>query len=883
MKNKKRKDIEWRYFSPRGFSEMEWYVAFILVVTSLLLGWTSIMSMLGFNISFSNILYLHDFLFTWIFDIVVVGAMLLVLYISNYRKTKLKDLERKVRTLNEEIEGSIIIADDIRDGHDINADDLGHSQLAQTLLNLGANLKETRIKEQNFTWVSKGKEQISDILRIHTEMEELAHSVIEQIVSYYEAAQAAFFIREGDMLRTVTQYAYGRKRFEKQDIKIGIGLIGAAAYERQIIYRTEIPDDYFTITSGLMGHSKPKSLLIIPLKQEDEVLGVIEISFFQGSLPQHFMELAEEIGVMVGGTLSNLRSTERTKQLLKDSQEMTETLRKNEEQLNQNAREMKEARDNLEVSNAELARKIDQINIQQKKQDAMLSNASEFISIYNANREVVYESPSMKRILGYEQDEDVHGMDEEWMMPNSFKKVTAMFDYLLDTPGGEKVIEYTYLKKNSERIYLETQGRNLLHDPAIRGLIFNTRDVTERKMRENEEKKTGRMKSLSENSPDVIIRTSLKGKILYANPAAAKFLGLESAEAAKECVISELLEEESFSEFVVSVLKTVKKSKQKESAELQMGEKVKKFMEIKGIPEFDDGGAVDSVLFTMHDVTEIKLLEQEAQKAKEDVMSSINYAKRIQFALLPEQMHLKDHFPNSFMFYRPKNVVSGDFPWLFHKDDVTYMAVVDCTGHGVPGALLSIIGYLMLDNIVSNNPELTPAEVLDILHESVRDALKQRTSDANAGDGMDLGLIRLDHAKRELQFAGAHRPMYFLRRKDTSLPFDGEDNCIFKEYDGTRKGIGGKPLPNGRKEKSFANNIIEYNDGDRFFIFSDGLPDQLGGEEHKKFFTRRVKEWLARNVNESIAATSRDLEKTFYEWKGFDKQVDDVLLIGVEL
>ena len=488
----------------------------------------------------------------------------------------------------------------------------------------------------------------------------------------------------------------------------------------------------------------------------------------------------------------------------------------------------------------------------------------------------------MKRILGYDQDEDVHGMDEEWMMPNSFRKVQSMFDYLISTPGGEMKIEYTYLKKNNERIYLETQGRNLLHDPAIRGLIFNTRDVTERKMRENEEKKTGRMKSLSENSPDVIIRTSMKGKILYSNPAAAKFLKLDNPDQAKEKIFTDLIEDEAFLNFVMGVLKTIKKTKKQESVEVELGDKLKKYMEVKAIPEFDDNGSVDSVLFTIHDVTEIKQLEQEAQKAKEDVMSSINYAKRIQFALLPEENEVQRFFPDSFMFYRPKNVVSGDFPWLYHVGDVTYLAVVDCTGHGVPGALLSIIGYLLLSNIVSNNPTLTPAEVLDLLHEAVRDALKQRTSDANAGDGMDCGLIRLDHAKGELQFAGAHRPMYFLHRSRTG-EFDQGDNCRFQEFEGTRKGIGGKPLPNGRKEKSFANNIIEYEKGDRLFIFSDGLPDQLGGEEHKKFFTRRVKEWLARNIDESLPATSRDLTKTFYEWKGFDKQVDDVLLIGIEL
>lgn len=879
---KKNKKIYWGYFSPKGFSELQWYAAAVIVVSVLLVGWTSMMGLLGFNVSFFNILYLHHHLFAWLFDAAILSMLAATLYIANFKKQRLSKLQADMKRLEDVISGSITIAEDIREGHDIDRSRMVSSELGQTLLNLGASLQDTRQREFNFNWVTKGKEKISDILRVHTRIDDLAEATIEGIISYCGAVQAAFYILEGDTLRTVTQYAYDRKRFEKDEIKIGRGLIGAAAYEKQLIYRTEIPDDYFTITSGLIGRSKPKSLLIIPLRQEEEVQGVIEVSFFQPSLPDYYMLLAEEIGTMVGSTLYNLKINERTETLLKESQQMTATLRKNEEQLNENAREMREAKENLEITNSELARKIDEIKIAQKKQDAMLSNASEFISIYNADREVEYESPSMKRILGYGPEENVHGMDEEWMMPNSYKKVSAMFDYLLATPGGEMKIEYTYLKKNNERIYLETQGKNLLHDPAIRGLIFNTRDVTERKMRENEEKKTGRMKSLSENSPDVIIRTSMKGKILYSNPAAAKFLGIDSAEKAKEKSLVDLVDDDAFRNFITTVLKSIRKTKKQEGTELEMGQKDKTYLEVKAIPELDDNGSVDSTLFTIHDVTEIKRLEQEAQKAREDVMSSINYAKRIQFALLPEEAEIQERFPSSFMFYRPKNIVSGDFPWIFSCGDVTYLAVVDCTGHGVPGALLSIIGYLLLSNIVSNNPDLNPAEILGMLHEAVRDALKQKTSEANAGDGMDLGLVRVDPAARQIQFAGAHRPLYYIHKNRTGA-FDEGDDCRFQEYEGTRKGIGGKPLPNGRKEKDFANNVIDYETGDRFFVFSDGLPDQLGGEEHKKFFTRRVKEWLARNVDESMTSTSKDLVKTFYDWKGTDKQVDDVLLIGVEL
>lgn len=882
MKRHKKKYIDLGGFTPRGFTELQWYAALVVVVSVLLVGWTSMMGLLGFNVSFANVVYLHHHLFAWLFDALVVAVLAAVLYVANFKRESRSRQRDETAGLRGDIADSMAIADDIVAGRDIDRARIGVSQLGQKLLDLGVSLQDTRQKEASLNWVARGKEKISDILRARTKVDDLAQVAIEGIISYCNAVQAAFYVLEGDTLRMVAQYAYDRKRFERGELKVGVGLIGAAAYERQTIYRTEVPDDYFTITSGLIGSSRPKSLLIIPLKQDEEVQGVVEVAFLQEALPPHYLLLADEVGAVVGATLYNLKASEKTETLYREAQQLNASMRKKQAQLDANAVEMRKAQQDLEDANVELGRKIEEIEAAQKMQDAMLRNASEFISIYDAQGRVTYESPSMKRILGYDPDDDVHGMDEDLMSAPSWRKVQAMFDYLRATPGGEQKIEYTFFSKKKDRkIHLETRGKNLLHDPAIGGLIFNTRDVTERRMRELEEKKTGRMKSLSENSPDIIIRTSLKGKIQYSNPAAAKFLGGDSSQ--KERMLLDLVAEQSFRNFAATVLKNIGRNRRQETAELEFGDKDKTYMEVKAIPEFDDDGKVDSALFTIHDITAIKQLEQEAQKAREDVEASIKYAYRIQFALLPEERDIKARFEQSFMFYKPKNIVSGDFPWLMPHGDVTWMAVVDCTGHGVPGALLSVIGYLLLSNIVRNNPDLTPAEVLDRLHEAVRDALKQRTSEANAGDGMDLGLVRVDPAARQMQFAGAHRPLYYLHQNRAG-GFDGDDGR-FQEFDGTRKGIGGKPLPNGRPEKPFANNVIDYEPGDRFFIFSDGLPDQLGGDEpvKKKFFTRRVKEWLAKNMDNDMNKTGGALRQTFREWKGGAKQVDDVLLIGVQL
>ncbi|MCQ2203420.1 MAG: PAS domain S-box protein [Bacteroidales bacterium] len=884
MKDKKDK-LDIKYLSPAGFSEVQWYAALISVLAMLLIGWTSIISLLGLNVTLSNIAYMHRYIFVWIFDMTVVALLMLCLYLANFRRIKLSTLASNIESLQSQIDSSIVMAGKIGAGQSIEGMiGSSDSDLHKTLLKLGKNLMETKEKESQFSWVTRGKEKVSDILRSHNKIDELAVETLIGITQYYEAVQGAFFILEGDELRTLTQYAYNRRRYETKTIKVGTGLIGAAAYERQIIYRTDVPEDYFTITSGMMGEQKPRSIIIIPLMQEDVVQGVIELAFFKKRLPQHYLSLAEELGKVIGATIYNLKINERTAQLLRESQEMTATLKKNEEQLQQNALEMLEAKENVEMSNRELAVKIQEVENGQKRLQALLTNASEFISIYNEDREVTFESPSIRRILGYEPNDTVHGMDEDMMTPKGFRSVTGMFDYLLDTPGGEMTIQYTYLKKNGDKIFLETQGKNLLHDPAIRGLIFNTRDITERIRAEREERMKSRMQSLSENSPDMIIRTSTNGKIVYVNPAASKFLQREVVDL-MSMKINELDPSMSIVDFISSALKLLKKTHTKTESELQIElEGEERIVEVRAIPEFGESGdELESVLFQAHDVTQMKKQEEEIKEKNKSIQDSINYALRIQKALLPEVQDYQKYFPKTFMMYFPKNTVSGDFPWFYHFDNVYYIAAVDCTGHGVPGALLSLIGTLLLNNIVETGQDLTAAQLLDKLHAAVRRALKQDDPDRpdNGRDGMDLGLCRIDTEKHELQFAGAHRPLYYMRGSE------------FTEYKGSRKGIGGIPLP-GRPEPDFENNVIEYQPGDRFYVFSDGLPDQLDGQKKKKYQTKRFKELLDRTAEKEIKEIYEEVHNDFINvWMRNDpaeteadirtRQVDDVLLIGVEL
>jgi serine phosphatase RsbU (regulator of sigma subunit) len=194
---------------------------------------------------------------------------------------------------------------------------------------------------------------------------------------------------------------------------------------------------------------------------------------------------------------------------------------------------------------------------------------------------------------------------------------------------------------------------------------------------------------------------------------------------------------------------------------------------------------------------------------------------------------------------------------------------VDCTGHGVPGALLSFVGYFLLNNIVDRDRKITASEVCDLLHFGVRKTLKQESEEAEARDGMDIALCKINHIDREIQYAGAHRPLYLLR------------NGELLEHKGDRKAIGG--IPHRKKEEErFTNYSIKYKRGDKFFFFSDGLPDQLGGPEGKKYSPKRIRELILENKNLPIEKYCNLFTDDFEGWKGDGKQIDDVLLIGIE-
>jgi serine phosphatase RsbU (regulator of sigma subunit)/HAMP domain-containing protein len=269
----------------------------------------------------------------------------------------------------------------------------------------------------------------------------------------------------------------------------------------------------------------------------------------------------------------------------------------------------------------------------------------------------------------------------------------------------------------------------------------------------------------------------------------------------------------------------------------------------------------------------VKQKEEIQEKTKEletlfkQVTDSIHYAKRIQEAILPPLSLVKSILPESFILYKPKDIVSGDFYWIDKKNDWSYFAAVDCTGHGVPGAFMSIVGYNLLKDILNNSNAITPASIMDKMNDGVANTLHSGSSDNQTKDGMDMTLCALNYNTLELQFAGAFNPLYIVRNNEL-LQFKADKFPIGMFI--------------GEKQH-FTNNSIQLQNGDHVYIFSDGYADQFGGSKGKKFMAGNFRELLKEMSNLPIENQSINLNQTIEEWRGNLEQVDDILVIGIKV
>ncbi len=264
----------------------------------------------------------------------------------------------------------------------------------------------------------------------------------------------------------------------------------------------------------------------------------------------------------------------------------------------------------------------------------------------------------------------------------------------------------------------------------------------------------------------------------------------------------------------------------------------------------------------------IEKQKEEIEEQKKHIMDSIYYARRIQNAILPSFHVIDNYLKDYFILYLPKDIVSGDFYWMNGIDGLCMIAAVDCTGHGVPGAFMSIVGFNQMNYAVSVKKARSAASIMDELNAGVISTLNENVSDSSIKDGMDMALCIFDFKRMNLEFAGANNPILLIR--------DGEVTM----YKGDRFPIG---VYEGSVPKPFSNNEIDIRTGDCVYMFSDGYPDQFGGPDNKKFMLRKFQE-LLRDVHSMPMNKQKEiLAQRLTEWRGDNEQVDDILVIGIRV
>lgn len=741
--------------------------------------------------------------------------------------------------------------------------------LGTALINMRDSIQESERKDRERNWIVTGVAEIGDILRSHNNLEELGDEVVAYVCEKINAIQGAFYVvndedKENTFIEMKASYAYNKKKHLKAQFKFAEGLIGQSAIEQDTILRTEIPYDYVTVTSGLLGDQRPEALLIVPLITNEQVYGVIEFAGFE-KFSARDVKFVEEISLIIARTVFNIKVNEKTRRLLSESQKMSNELQEQQEVLRQNAEEMQATQEELQRTNQQLEEQIDEVERTQKRMASLLENASEVITIYEEDGQIRYISPSVQRILGYSQQEMIGKSDNLYIKGEGKEVFDDMFRRLLENPVESVTVQYVYQTKFNNEVWVETTGNNLLHDPAVKGIVLNSRDITERKRAEQEERMRSKMQSLSENSPDLITRFDQEGTFFYINPTIETYTGKKP-----DHFLHKPLREADLNEGIVEewlrILSDVKESQQKVAKEVNFpAEDGEHIMHVNAIPEYNEEQDIESVLLVSHDITERKQIELEIQNKNKKINDSINYAQRIQGAILPDNRVIRDVFPESFIFYKAKDVVSGDFPWFLQRGDDIFIAAVDCTGHGVPGALISLIGYFLLNDIVRSRKVTDPGEILDQLDEGVTQTLRQDSDDSKSKDGMDIALCRIN--KNQVQYAGAHRPLYHMQK--------GEMN----EIKGDKFPIGGGIFKN---QTNFSTHSIKMSKGDSIYFCSDGFPDQFGGPDNRKFGPKRTRAIIQEHHDRPMDEVHDIMVKSWTEWQGEEKQTDDVLMIGIK-
>ncbi|HTB05809.1 MAG TPA: PAS domain S-box protein [Bacteroidia bacterium] len=488
------------------------------------------------------------------------------------------------------------------------------------------------------------------------------------------------------------------------------------------------------------------------------------------------------------------------------------------------------------------------------------------ILLLDVNGTVMTWNKGAERIKGYKSEEIIGKNFSLFYTQEDREKKLPEKLIALATLKGKAIDEGWRMKKDGTRFW----GSILItgiHDEnkKLAGFSKITRDLTEKR-------NTG----IIEDAGDVLYTTDARGLFTYISKRCSVLTEYSSEELLGKH-FSILIAQEWQARVRHNYHEQVKNKVHKTAMEFLVNTKTghEKWVEQVVILQLEKD-SVKGFHCIVRDITERKkatllLAEQKKiiEQKNKDILDSINYAKLIQDAIFPPEELIKELLPQSFILFKPKDIISGDFFWVEKFDNKTYIAAVDCTGHGVPGALLSIVGYNLLSKSVNEHGYTKPSEILNRLSSGINKTLRQTIENSGIKDTMDIALCSIDRATNTLEFAGAYNSLYLIRKNELI------------EIEADRFPIG---VFLGGELQKFTNHEMPLEKGDTIYLYSDGYPDQFGGPNGKKLKYKGFKDILLSMQQMPINEQKDTLNRTIEEWKWMsEEQTDDILIIGIRI
>ncbi len=449
--------------------------------------------------------------------------------------------------------------------------------------------------------------------------------------------------------------------------------------------------------------------------------------------------------------------------------------------------------------------------------------------------------------------------------------------YNSERKGKELILRKAELEKNTLEIERQKNQKLIMMIIFGLGTIFTWfvvysffKNRKKNKLLKSQNDELEKLSIVAKEIDSTVIITDKNGKIEWINEGGIAMYDLttQDMQARIDNNITETTNFEGLKEIIDKCVKS-KKSSYYTSKHLKKTGSIL-WVQTTLTPILDNDGEVHKIVFIDTNVSavkksEVKLTEQKAllEKTNNLITDSFNYAKRIQQAVLPSYDAMSLVWQQYFASLNPKDIVSGDFYWFYEKDDKKYLAVVDCTGHGVPGAFMTIIGNNLLNEILQEE-FVTPEEILQELHIRIKLRLGGSRT-AKVMDSMDLGMICFDTKSGEINFCGTHTSVYLVRGRSLT------------EFKGSKDTIGFKD------NITLKSHTLIGKPGDMIYMHTDGYPDQKGGERNKKFYYQPIRDMLINISKKDISDQLEVVEKTFNDWKGENEQTDDVCIVGVRI